>query len=133
PCAAGEHGELVISGGMNSFLPLLRYRTNDYARLVFRGHLPMIINLQGRPPTVFRASDGTMLNNLDVSNALAPLALPQFTLHQAADGSLDVRVRDTGVDTAQVRKVLAALFGESQPMNIASVDALGDKVIQYTS
>jgi phenylacetate-CoA ligase len=134
-CAPGVRGEVTLTGGFNPFLPLLRYRTNDYAALEYRNTRPHLVGLEGRPPTVFRAADGREINNLDVTGALKPLALPQFNLHQFADGSLRLRVRGAGVSDDQIRDALLALFGEAQRLQIETVGSFGgpgDKVIQYT-
>lgn len=134
-CAPGERGEVTLTGGFNPFLPLLRYRTNDYARLVFAGGQPTLVDFEGRPPTVFQAADGRTINNLDVTGVLKPLALPQFNLHQHADGALRLRVRDAAVDEAALRAALAGLFGADQPLSVervADFGGPGDKVVQYT-
>jgi phenylacetate-CoA ligase len=136
PCPSGVRGEVTLSGGFNPFLPLLRYRTNDYASLTFLGTQPVLVGLEGRLPTVFRTRDGSEINSLDVTGVLKPFALPQFTLHQGADGSLHLKVRGANVDHARLREALLALFGPDQPLTIAEVDSfggLGDKVIQYTT
>lgn len=137
-CPPGARGEVVLSGGFNPFLPLLRYRTNDYARLEFRGRQPVLVDLEGRPPTTFRAMDGSAINNLDVTGALNAHAIPlsQFNLHQYADGSLRMRVRGPDADHGKIRAALLALFGADQALTIedvASFGAPGDKIIQYTS
>jgi phenylacetate-CoA ligase len=77
--------------------------------------------------------DGRPVNNVDVSNALRQFPIAQFALHQAADGALRFKVREPGVADEQIRAALLALFGEGQRLSIEAVDALGDKVIQYTS
>ncbi|MBI5880344.1 MAG: capsule biosynthesis protein CapK [Chloroflexi bacterium] len=133
PCPPGVRGELVVSGGMNPFLPLLRYRTSDFASLEFRGRRPVIVGLEGRQPVIYRSTGGTLLNNLDVTNPLRPLALPQFTLHQRADGALAMRVRAPAPDEAAIRTAVRDLFGADQAVSIEIVDSLGDKVVQYTS
>jgi phenylacetate-CoA ligase len=133
PCPPGARGEIVLSGGLNFYLPLLRYRTNDFASLEWRDGRPVLVGLEGRPPTIYQTARGQKINNLDVTGALRHLALPQFALHQAADGSLRMRVRRAAVDAAHVRGAMLDLFGQSQPLTIEEVDSLGDKVIQYTS
>ncbi len=133
PCAAGVRGEITVSGGFNFYCPLLRYRTGDYAALEWRGAGPVLAGLEGRPPTVFRATNGAFVNNIDVTHALVSFALPQFTLHQAADGSLALRVRRAPVDEAALRAALLGLFGPDQQLTVEFADTLGDKVIQYTS
>ncbi|MEP7200635.1 MAG: capsule biosynthesis protein CapK [Chloroflexota bacterium] len=133
-CPLGERGEITLSGGFNFYLPLLRYRTGDHASLTFRGTQPFIVGLEGRPPTIFRDTRGQTINNIDVTHALKPFALPQFALHQAADGALTMRVRGTFADQAKLCAALLALFGAAQPLTIEEVESFGDgKVIQYTS
>jgi phenylacetate-CoA ligase len=71
-----------------------------------------------------------------VTGALKPFALPQFTLHQAADGSLRMEVRRTAIDVTQIRNALLTLFGSDQVLTMEEVDSLEgtrDKVSQYTS
>jgi phenylacetate-CoA ligase len=135
PCPPGLRGEVTLTGGFNFCLPLLRYRTNDYASLSFRGAQPVLIGLQGRPPTMFRARDGSEVNNLDVTGALKEFALPQFTLHQSADGALHMQARGAAPDAPRIRAALLALFGPDQELTIEevdSIDGIRDKVTQYT-
>jgi phenylacetate-CoA ligase len=142
PCPPGERGEITLSGGFNPFLPLLRYRTGDYAALEFRGvpgrhmGLPLLVGLEGRPPVVFRAADGRPINNVDVSIALRPFPIAQYTLHQFADGRLQMKVRGAGLAVGQLRAALVELFGADQGLTIEEVNTLdmpGGKVVQYTS
>jgi len=133
PCAAGTRGEITLSGGFNEYCPLLRYRTGDYAALEFRGGQPVLLGLEGRPPVVFRATNGAFVNNIDVTHALKAFALPQFTLHQARDGALTMRVRGHAANESKLRAALLALFGDGQALTVEFVESLGEKVIQYTS
>src|SRR5205085_10307844 len=100
------------SGGFNPFLPLLRYRTGDWASLDYSnaGQL-MLVGLEGRAPVVFRAADGRLINNIDVTGALKALALPEYSLHQFAHGGLRLRVPNLLVETPAGRDVLSSLFG----------------------
>lgn len=136
PCAPGQRGEVTLTGGFNPFLPLLRYRTGDYAALKFVGQQPRLVGLEGRPPVVFRARDGRPVNNIDVSLALRHLPLVQYALHQSADGALRMRVREAGTPLDPIRAPLLKLFGADQPLTIELADVLelpGGKLIQYTS
>jgi phenylacetate-CoA ligase len=132
PCAPGEWGEVTLTGGLNFYLPLLRYRTNDYASLEWHEDVPMLVGLEGRPPVLFRGVGGP-ISPLDVSKTLAPFALSQFTLHQSADNSLHMKIRRVGLDLAPLRAALLGLFGPAQTLTLEEVDSLGDKVIQYTA
>ncbi|MBI3243526.1 MAG: AMP-binding protein [Chloroflexi bacterium] len=140
-CAPGERGEVTLSGGFNPFLPLLRYRTGDFATLEFRGGLgrhlgrhaglPLLVGLEGRSPVVFRARDGQPVNNVDVSIALRALPISQFNLHQFADGSLRLGLRGTA-GQHEARRALLDLFGPEQLLTIAALES-DDKVVQYTA
>jgi phenylacetate-CoA ligase len=132
-CPAGVRGEVVLTGGFNPFLPLLRYRTNDYASLEFHGRQPVLVGLEGRKPVLFRTNAGQVINSLDVNVALRPFALPQFTLHQTADGILHFRMLPSAVSETQVRQALLSVFGVHQQLRMEVMDTFGDKVIQYTN
>jgi phenylacetate-CoA ligase len=130
--AEGTRGEITLTGGFNDCLPLVRYRTGDYAALAQGPDAPMLLGLSGRPPVRFRNAAGTWHNNIDVTHALAGLALAQFGLHQDARGALTLRLPAHAMDqSAAVRTALAALFG-SQPIAVAPI-AAEDKIVQYTS
>lgn len=135
PCAPGERGEITVSGGFNRYLPLLRYRTGDFASLEFRGQTPVLRNIEGRAPVVFRSQNGQRINNIDVTLALWPLAITQFCLHQNADASLKFTLRGNA-DLAQVRAKILALFGPAQTLEIVTLkdtDVPTGKMMQYTS
>jgi phenylacetate-CoA ligase len=134
PCPPGVRGEIALTGGYNPFLPLLRYRTGDHARLVYADDRPFLADLEGRPPTTFRTAAGTMLNNVDVSVALRDFALPCYTLHQAADGAVKLRLPRDYSARDQVRSALLRLFGADQALTIEDLPPgpPSGKVIQYT-
>ena len=135
PLTLGQRGEIALTGGRNPFLPLLRYRTGDYAALESRDGVPVLVNLEGRAPVLFRAADGRAINNVDVSHALAPFSLPQFNLHQDSDGSLTLRIRGEGHPGTAIAETLRLLFGAEQPLDIEQLPdpaAWPDKVLPYT-
>lgn len=129
----GERGEVTLTGGFNFCLPLLRYRTGDYASLETRGRELVLIGLQGRPPVRFRTVAGEWINNIEVTHALRRFPIPQFTLHQQNDGALRMRgVRIARLET-EIRETLLELFGSAQPLLLEEVQTIEGKVIQYTS
>jgi phenylacetate-CoA ligase len=134
PCAPGERGEIALSGGFNPFLPLLRYRTGDWASLDLSDRQQArLVGLEGRAPVVFQASDGRAVNNIDVTAALKPLALPQYALHQAANGSLRMRAAAAAENEAAIRAALAGVFGSNLVLTIEALDsAAAGKVVQYS-
>jgi phenylacetate-CoA ligase len=132
PAAPGERGEITLTGGFNFFLPLLRYRTGDWAERVMSGDGPLLRDFHGRPPVRFKTLTGQWLNNVDVSHCLASFALPQYTLHQHADLSLTLCVRSPGQETAGLVKALRGLFGAGARIEVGAIEA-SDKIVQYTS
>lgn len=136
PCRPGERGEVTLTGGRNPFLPLLRYRTGDWASLEFRGRTPCLVGLEGRQPVVFRAASGKLVNSIDVTTILQGFPLSQFALHQDEDGALLLKLRGYGAANDVVREALLELFGQDQVLAIEEIleqEAWSGKSIQYTS
>ncbi len=135
PCPPGVRGEITLTGGFNAFLPLLRYRTGDYASLAWAGAQPVLLGLEGRPPVTFRATNGRIINNIDVTGALKAFALPVYQLHQSAGGALRLSVPATSAAPEAMRAALQALFGAAQTIEIVEIDAVNvadSKLIQYS-
>lgn len=135
PCKAGTRGEISLTCARNPFLPLLRYRTGDYAAMDNRGKFPLLIGLEGRAPVVFAAENGKKVNSNDVSFILKPFPLAQFSLHQNKDRSLRLRVRGKGVEKVPLRKALRKLFGKL-PLVIEELKDFpggNGKMLQYTT
>jgi phenylacetate-CoA ligase len=132
----GERGEITVTGGFNFCLPLLRYRTGDYASLHACATEWVLHGLAGRPPVRYRRADGSEFNNVELTHALRPLGLAQWQVHQFANGAVRVRLgpRDEALCN-EVQAVLAAVFGPSLALRVEIHAQLGDgqKVIQYTA
>lgn len=134
PLPEGERGEIALTGGFNFCLPLLRYRTGDYAALERRGGEWVLAGLAGRAPVRFRTVGGEWINNIDVTHALKAFALPQYALLQRADGSLEFDAYGHhGADLGAVEAALRDLFGASVGLTIATHADPCDKVVQYRS
>ncbi len=133
PCPPGTSGEMVLTGGINFCLPLLRYRTGDQAALAWRDGRPVLLDLEGRPPTVFIGQDGRRINNIEITHALAPFALAQYQLHQAAGGAFHLRVLAPCFTAEAVRAAVLGVLGRDQRLTVELADDLGVKVIQYTT
>jgi phenylacetate-CoA ligase len=133
--APGEFGEIAVTGGFNPCLPLIRYRTGDFARLQFDAHGPLLVDLQGRAPVRFRRADGGWVNNIEVTHALKSFPLVRWALHQQANGSLRLRI-DVPVPASTLdvplRTALASVLGTPLALHIEPLMA-DDKTRQYTS
>lgn len=136
PVAHGQRGEVALTGGRNPYLPLLRYRTRDHARVEVREGVPFLMGLEGRSPVQFETREGHRFNNIDVTHALARFALIQFSLHQNQDLSLRFRYRDTRVSEPELEEALRGVFGDLPIcFETAAVGEVGEreKWIQYSS
>lgn len=134
PCPPGVRGEVTLTGGRNPFLPLLHYRTGDFAALDWHAGRAVLSGLEGRPPCVFRAAEGGTVHSMQVSRALRSFPLVQFGLHQEADGTLRFRYRGA-IDPRGVEEKLRELFGPKldivfEPLREARRGRL--KVVQYS-
>lgn len=133
PVGPGQRGEVTLTGGFNFCLPLVRYRTGDHAALERRGADLVLVGLEGRPPVKYRRHDGRWLNNIEVTHALRPLPLVQFSVHQDALGNMTVDFVGASVAVAEVERALRSVFGTETPLQVRRVAGFERKIIQYTS
>lgn len=133
PVPLGERGEITLSGGFNFCLPLLRYRTGDYAALELCRGEPVLMDLEGRAPVRFRSAQGALLNNIEVTHAFKELPLRQYQLLQRADGALVLSLRDAARYGAEAHAVLAELFGAEQAIEVEELGDCAGKLAQYRS
>jgi phenylacetate-CoA ligase len=135
PVAVGQRGEIVVSGGRNPLLPLLRYRTGDFGRMDYTlclcgDPMPRFLELEGREPVLIRSADGTPVSTVDLSRLLRefPLLLHEFTQH--VDRSCELVVRPLpGVtpDTTAIAATLGRVLGDLR-LTIRIDARLGDRV-----
>ncbi len=131
----GERGEITVTGGRNPFLPLLRYRTGDWGKLVFQrcvcgSDVPRIEELEGRAPVLFRSASMNLVNPVDISGALREFPIVQHEFVQHKDLSVEVILRlipGTLLDERLVAARLASLFEESLNINVVIDNKLGDR------
>lgn len=135
PCPPGTRGEIALTGGRSPFLPLLRYRTGDFASLEEdpEGGAPVLVGLHGRAPVVFRAEGGRAVNNIDVTTALRPFALAEFSLRQAADGSFKFLYRgpEASASQAALDGALRAVLGPGVRLAVSPAPAGGGKLVPF--
>jgi phenylacetate-CoA ligase len=86
PVPDGGRGEVVLTGGRNPYLPLLRYRTGDFAALARQAGRPVLIELEGRRPVVFPVGGDRVVHCMEVTRLLRRFPFSQYQLHQDEDG-----------------------------------------------
>ncbi|MEM7180653.1 MAG: phenylacetate--CoA ligase family protein [Spirochaetota bacterium] len=137
----GEVGEITITGGRNPYVPLLRYRTGDFAALNLQpcscGELtPKLENLQGRKLVLFEGSKQTIVNPIDISKILRkyPITQHQFVQQKNGNCELSLRTLDGGtMDSEPLQQELGELFGASISITFKFQQDLGteQKVIPF--
>jgi phenylacetate-CoA ligase len=133
PLPVGQSGEVTLTGGFNPYLPLLRYRTGDYASLSLDGPEPVLVGLEGRPPVRFRNTRGEWFNNIEVTHRMRQFAIPQFTLRQDRDSSVTMQLTGKFQNDQRIREALMELFGDGAKIDIQEVTSFDGKVVQYAS
>lgn len=108
----GERGELVITGGNNPFLPLIRYRTGDFCRLQLENGIPYLLDLEARAPVMLYTYGGKLLNTIDISREMTTYPLAGFQLHQRADKSVSFVGWSNEEVASTIQTSLQELFGE---------------------
>ncbi|OXA75689.1 phenylacetate-CoA ligase [Flavobacterium aquidurense] len=106
----GERGELVVTGGNNPFLPLIRYRTGDFCSLKIENGVPFIVGLEARNPILFYTKSNIKVNNIDISNGLSELPLAGFKMHQRKDKTIEFLGYSNEVTAEEVTAFLHTIF-----------------------
>lgn len=87
----GERGEIVVTVDENPYLPLLRYRTGDYASLREGPRGPELVGLEGRDPVAFRDASGRLRPSVDAAQVLQACGLMAWHLDQNEAGTVLLR------------------------------------------
>lgn len=141
PALPGERGEVTVSGGRNPVLPLLRYRTGDFASMAYApcrcgDPTPRLQGLAGREPVLFRADDGTPVGAVDISRALRELPILRHAFVQRRDRSCELRVEPrpdaAPPDPDALARALRAILG-GPPLTIAVEERLDPELPAFTS
>jgi phenylacetate-CoA ligase len=95
PCTENVTGEIVITGGRNPYLPLLRYKTGDrgslnYAPCSCGDPMPRLKLMDARKLVLFYTPDYKVINPIDISRILRRYPVTSFQVLQARD--FDCRV-----------------------------------------
>ena len=94
----------------------------------------LLRDLSGRAPVRYQTCSGAWLNNIDITHALKPYALAQWTLLQRSDSALELAIQPYRLrEAAAIEQDLRRLFGREQALSITPLAPNLDKVVQYRS
>ena len=133
PAQAGANGEIVVTAGENPLLPLVRYRTGDFGRLIYVDGRLAIADLEGREATTFLASDGSRVPCVDLTQHLQAAGAHGWSVVQDATGRVEATI--VRGDSARVTAALEALLGRTvEVQRRGSLSDLGEgKPRRYVS
>ncbi|HMY66979.1 MAG TPA: AMP-binding protein [Leptospiraceae bacterium] len=143
PLQDGEFGEITVTGGRNPFLPLLRYRTGDFGKMRRRTcecgeKTGWLEDFEGRKPVIFKASDGTEINPVDVSRIFRKYPIVQYQLIQRKDG-LNLKLHPSFPGGTQPERYLLddlkKIFGDIRIFVSSDIEPhpVSGKVVSYAS
>ncbi len=136
----GIRGEIAITGGRNPFVPLLRYRTGDFAVWQQGTYALRLSDLEGRAPVYYRDGKGGIVNSVDISRVFRGFPVVQHRFRQDRDLSCHATVRFIDHQTTsvidQLRSQLEELFDHSCTVAVAidpnlGENEVGEKVFPY--
>ncbi|HCS61780.1 MAG TPA: CoF synthetase [Microbacterium sp.] len=118
PAPENAVGEITVTAGENPLLPLVRYRTGDFGRLVRLDDGGIgLMDLEGRENTRFLAGDGSLIPCVELTQQLQAHGAEGWSVVQETDGSVHALI--AGGDVKAVRRALEALL--SIPISVTAV------------
>ena len=132
PVSNNGIGEITVTGGRNPFLPLIRYRTGDFGRLIQSPNgEQFIVDLEGRKPVLFKRIDGSRLNSVDIAACLRPYPIVQYQFFQQKNLNCEITLRITSVKDiewlAALKTNLSNLLGSSDLIDLKIDQNLGQR------
>ncbi|GAL85726.1 hypothetical protein MYP_2955 [Sporocytophaga myxococcoides] len=98
--------------------------------------IPYLIDLEARNPVGFYAKEGSRVNNIEISRAMAELPLTGFTLHQSKDYKLTFNGWSNEELKDKVTEEIKAIFGEKIEVVVSIIKPElhdGRKTVTYRS
>jgi len=135
PCRTGTRGEITITSGRNPYMPLLRYRTGDFASLEHRDGKVFLIGLEGRIPVEFPLPSGRIVHSMEVTRLMRQHPLLQYHLHQDATGRFQFAYRGN-IDERALTQQLFSLLENPENLTIrqfTATNASARKIPEYES
>jgi phenylacetate-CoA ligase len=131
----GTRGEVTVTSRRNPYMPLLRYRTGDFASIDRDGSQVFLVGLEGRSPVFFPLPSGRVVHSMEVTRLMRTLPILQYRLHQTIDGEFHFGYRGL-VDTSELKQRLSDLLEWPSVLRLdelAPYTGGNRKVVEYRS
>lgn len=115
-CPDGIRGEITLTGGRNPYLPLLRYRTSDFATLATIDGQRYLVSLEGRQPIEYKSSSGRIVHSMEITRLMRRFPVVRYEMKQAPAGSYELHYQGD-IDLSALQSELSELFGEPITVN----------------
>jgi phenylacetate-CoA ligase len=110
-CAEGVRGEITLTGGRNPYLPLLRYRTGDFASLqTIEGHR-VLVGLEGRQSVEYVTRSGRIVHSMEVTRVMRHYPVIRYELVELGNREYELRYAGD-IDAAALANELSEIFGQ---------------------
>lgn len=109
-CLPGERGEITLTGGRNPFLPLLRYRTGDFASIKMMNGQRVLVNLIGREPVEYVSDTGQIIHSMEIVRLMRRFPVRRYEL-RPVDGGYELFL-EGDLDRGEVVGALRHLLGD---------------------
>ena len=111
-CPPGVRGEITLTGGRNPFLPLLRYRTGDFAALdIIDGHRTLL-NFAGREPVEYATASGRVVHSMEVIRLMRRYPIAHYALRNTSETDYELSIQGD-VDRCAFEQEVRSLLGQS--------------------
>jgi len=131
----GQRGEVTVTCARNPYMPLLRYRTGDFASMERVDGRVFLVGLEGRSPVLFPLPSGRVVHSMEVTRLMRTIPILQYSLHQAKDGSFKFGYRGL-FDTQLLKHRLSQLLEHPESLEFIEMPAptiTTTKVLEYHS
>jgi|JI9StandDraft_1071089.scaffolds.fasta_scaffold01290_8 phenylacetate-CoA ligase len=138
-----QRGEITITGGRNPYLPLLRYKTGDRAKMKFGNcscgdSSPKLYDLEMRKQILFYNLKKELVNPIDITRIMKRYPILQYEFLQENDLSCKLSIRKlhdfSQYDESKMEDEIISLFQNEISLAIDfNLDTNGKKPTPYKS
>ena len=143
PLSEPTTGEITITGGRNPYIPLLRYKTGDRAKLKLEtcscgDPTPRLYDMETREQVLFYNKKNQLVNPIDITRIMKRYPILQYEFKQKKDLSCVLSVNKlhefTHLENTKFQQELESLFRNEIDLEINfDLDTNGKKPVPYES
>jgi phenylacetate-CoA ligase len=138
----GMFGEITLTGGRNPFVPMLRYKTNDFGKLDLSActcgdFMPRVLELQTRKAVLYFNEDNQRINPVDIARVIKNFPVLQFSFLQKKDKTCILSLKPFAIlsdlELEKIKTEIKKLFFNKIQLSIKTDLIAKDKLISFQS